>query len=488
MRIVVLSIAVLLLLASLDQTIVSTALPTIVSDLGGLDHLSWVVTAYILTSTVVAPLYGKLGDLYGRRNMVFVSVGLFLLGSALSGMAQSMAWLIGARALQGLGGGGLFVLALSVVGDVIGPRDRGKVQGIFAAVFSLSSVLGPLVGGWFVEAASWHWIFYINIPLGLLAVAGFAYGFAPRGIRKSHRVDWAGAAALSISLGTLTLLTSLGGRSFAWDSAMALGMIVLTLGSGIAFVFIERRASEPILPLDLFRLNVFRNTSAIGFIAGASMFGAVTFLPLFLQIAKGLTPTQSGLMLIPMTLGTLISSNIAGRYMAQTGRYRLLPIVGMVCIALGGLSLTLISAEESLVAFGASIGLLGLGMGTVFPVVTTAVQNAVSRDLLGTATAAGVMFRQIGGSMAVAVFGTIFANRLATGLGPEAAAIAGGGELAPSQIAQLEPAVREAIATGIANALHPIYWIVAALAVFGLVFAVTLEEISLINRQVPKGE
>ncbi|MEI2687574.1 MAG: MFS transporter [Cypionkella sp.] len=328
LRLVMISIGLLLLLASLDQTIVSTALPTIVADLGGVDHLSWVVTAYVLTSTIAAPLYGKLGDLYGRRNMVFISVGLFLLGSILCGVAGSMFFLIVSRAMQGLGGGGLFVLALSVVGDVVKPQDRGKVQGVFAAVFSVSSVVGPLAGGWFVEYANWHWIFFINLPIGIIAVVGFAAGFKPRGVRHKHRIDYAGALALSLGLGALTLVTSLGGRSIAWASPEALGLVALSVASLAAFVWVENRAEEPILPLSLFKLNVFWVTSVIGFIAGVAMFGAITFLPLYLQIAKGVTPTVSGLQLIPMTAGILISSTLSGHYMGKSGRYKVLPILG----------------------------------------------------------------------------------------------------------------------------------------------------------------
>lgn len=483
-RMVVGSIGLLLLLASLDQTIVSTALPTIVADLGGLDHLSWVVTAYILASTVVAPLYGKLGDLYGRRAMVFLSVGLFLIGSTLCGLAQSMEFLIIARAVQGLGGGGLFVLALSVVGDVIAPRDRGKVQGVFAAVFSVSSVVGPLLGGWFVEAASWHWIFFINIPLGAIAVAGFAASFAAPTDHVPHKIDWAGAAMLTVTLGALTLVTSLGGHAFAWTSPQAIGLIAVTLIAGAAFALIEIRAEEPILPPSLLKSNVFRMTSVIGFIAGAAMFGAITFLPLYLQIAKGTTPTVSGLMLVPMTFGILAAANIAGRYMGKTGRYRILPVIGTVLMAIGTLLLTQIDRQTSGVAFGTAITVLGLGMGCIFPVVTTAVQNAVPREQLGTATAAGVMFRQIGGSLGVAVFGAMFTARMAASL----AGTAGGVEIGPQMMTTLPPAVRESVADAIVMAIHPIYAIVAGLALVAFFFALRLEEVPLRTRFVPKTE
>jgi len=472
------SIAILLLLASLDQTIVSTALPTIVADLGGLEHLSWVVTAYILTSTIVAPLYGKLGDLYGRRNMVFLSIGLFLAGSALCGLALDMTFLILARALQGLGGGGIFVLALSVIGDVVSPRERAKFQGVFAGVFSISSVAGPLIGGWFVDFASWHWIFYVNIPFGLLAVAGFTIGFAPRGIRVTHRVDWEGAAALSVALASLTLATSLGGTVFAWASLPTLGLFALALAGGAAFLRIESRAAEPILPLPLFRDNVFRNTSILSFLVGAIMLGNVTFLPLFLQVAKGLTPTQSGLMLLPMTAGVLISSNLAGFYMSRSGRYRILPVIGLAVVTAGGLLLGLIDQDTGFVHFGLVILALGLGMGCIFPVLTTAVQNAVPYRLLGTATAAGVMFRQIGGSLGVAVFGSVFAVRLAAQLGEHAGTVSPMGELGASAAA-LDPALREMVGAAIAHALSPIYWITASIAVIGIVFARLLAEVPL---------
>lgn len=485
-RLVIGSVAVLLLLASLDQTIVSTALPTIVADLGGLDHLSWVVTAYILASTIAAPLYGKLGDLYGRRRMVFFSVGLFLLGSTLCGLAQSMEFLIAARALQGLGGGGLFVLALSVIGDVIPPRERGKIQGVFAGVFSLSSVMGPLLGGWFVDAFSWHWIFFINLPLGALAVAGFAIGFSATGKRASHKIDWAGAAALTLALGSLTLVTSLGGRSIGWASPSALGLIMLCAASTIGFIAIERRAAEPILPMSLFTQNVFLYTSILGFITGAALFGAVTFLPLYLQIAKGISPTVSGLLLIPLTVGILIASTSAGQFMGRTGRYRVLPMIGMGLITLGALLLTRIAQDTGMVAFGLSIAVLGMGLGCIFPVVTTAVQNAVPRAQLGTATAAGVMFRQVGGSLAVAVFGALFAGRMADMLGGRAAEL--GGEIGPRIMATLTPDLQDTVASAIVTAIHPIFWIVAVMGVIGVGFAQLLKEVPLETRVVPKGE
>ena len=483
--VVLLSIGILLLLASLDQTIVSTALPTIVADLGGLDHLSWVVTAYILASTISAPLYGKLGDLYGRRRMVFVSVAVFLTGSALCGMAQSMLFLILSRALQGLGGGGLFVMALSVVGDTIAPRERGKVQGILTAVFSFSSVLGPLIGGWFVQSVSWHWIFYINLPIGGLAMALFAYGFSPQGRRTHRRIDWAGAAALTLALGSLTLVTSLG-RNFGLQSWQVPVLVAVGVLSAVAFVMIERRAQEPLLPLDLFRRNVFVTCSVLNFITGAAMFGALTFLPLYLQISKGMSPTQSGLMLVPMTAGILASVNVSGRYMGRTGRYRRLPMIGMIVIFGGALMLSTITRETPFWLFGAFIAVIGVGLGLVNPVLTTAVQNAVPREQLGTATASGVMFRQVGASLAVAAFGSLFVARMIASMRLAGAEFSG--EIGPQMLARLPPGQRETVATSVVSAIHPIFWIVAVLAVVGFAVTTRMKGIPLRTGAGPQGE
>ncbi len=488
LRLVIMSIGLLLFLASLDQSIVSTALPTIVANLGGVEHLSWVVTAYILTSTIVAPLYGKLGDLYGRRNTIFVSVAIFMAGSILCGVATSMTFLIVARAIQGLGGGGLFVLALSVVGDAVPPRERGKIQGLFAAVFSTSSVLGPLAGGFLTEKADWHWIFLINVPLGLIALVGFAASFKPRGTRVSHKIDWWGAVSLTAGLGALTLVTSLGGRSFEWTSTAALALVAVTVLGFVAFVMIERRAEEPILPMWLFGMNIFRVTSILGFAVGACLFGAITFLPLYLQIAKGSTPTGSGLQLIPLTLGIVAASTLAGRYMGKTGKYRILPIIGTGLLTLGMLSLTQLTRDTGSWVFSAQLVLVGLGMGCIFPVLTTAVQNAVPRETLGTATAAGVLLRQSGGALGVAAFGALFSVRLMSGLGDAAGLLGGGAQLGPQTLAKLTPEMQATVAAAVVNAIHPIYWIAAAIGLVAFAFAFVLQEIPLVNRVVPKGE
>ena len=483
---VISSVAVLLLLASLDQTIVSTALPTIVADLGGLEHLSWVVTAYILASTIVAPLYGKFGDLFGRRNVVIFSVTLFLTGSVLCGMSGSMGFLIAARALQGLGGGGLFVLALSIIGDVIPPKERGKIQGVFAGVFGVSSVAGPLLGGWFVDTLSWHWIFYINLPVGALALAGFIFGFKPLGKRVQHKIDYAGAAALTLSLSSIVLLTALGGKEFALTGPIGLGLMAVFVTATLGFIAIERKASEPILPMALFKMNVFTICSMISFISGALMFGALTFIPVFLQMAKGASATQSGLQLIPMTFGILCTSTFSGQYMGRTGRYRILPKIGLSLATLALLSLTRLSPEMPSWQLWLSLAGLGAGMGCIFPVVTTAVQNSVDRHQIGTATAAGLMFRQVGGSIAVALFGALFASRMASLMGgAPVEGLANAAELGPQILATLPAEAQTLVAQTVSEALHPVYWIAAGLAFGGLVMALFLRELPLSARSAP---
>jgi MFS family permease len=366
------------------------------------------------------------------------------------------------------------------------------VQGVFAAVFSMSSIIGPLIGGWFVEVLSWHWIFFINIPLGAAAVFGFAIAFRPQGNRKQHKIDYAGAVLLSLALGSLVLITSLGGRTFDWSSIEIIGLALVGLSSAFGFIYVEAKASEPVLPLKLFSQNVFVVTSIIGFISGAAMFGAITFLPLYLQIAQGSSPTLSGLQLIPMTAGILVSSTIAGRGMSKGSKYRWMPLAGTATLFVGMLLLSSLSPETPYVQVGIFIAVVGFGMGFIFPVVTTAVQNSVSPELVGTATAAGLMFRQIGGSLGVALFGAIFANRMAdqlSGLGG-GSGIAMGAEfnIGPQTMAGLPAPIRETITNAVVTSLHPIFLIAAALAVVGFVVGTQLKEIPLANRVAPRGE
>ena len=406
------ALLLVLFVASLDQTIVSTALPTIVGDLGGLEHLSWVVTSYLLASTVVGPLYGKLGDLYGRKRVLQFALVLFLVGSALCGLAQSMPQLIAFRAVQGLGGGGLLVVAMAVVGDLVAPRDRGRYQGLFGGVFGVAVVAGPLLGGFFVDNLSWRWIFYVNLPLGLVALAVIATAFRSRQVTTRHRIDWLGTIVLAAGLSGVILYTSLGGTSYAWDAP---GMLA-AIGGGVAllalFPLIEARAEEPILPPELFRNMTFRTTSAIGFGVGFALFGSVTFVPLYLQIVKGHSATDSGLLMTPMMLGVLVTSTASGFLISRYGRYRAFPIAGTAIAAVGLYLLsTLEVATPTEVAAGYML-LLGLGLGLVMQVLVLAAQNAVDYRLLGVATSGSTLFRQVGGSIGVSVFGAIFTNQL----------------------------------------------------------------------------
>jgi EmrB/QacA subfamily drug resistance transporter len=414
--VVISGLMLVMLLASLDQTIVSTALPTIVRELGGLEHLSWVVTAYLLALTVVTPLYGKLGDLYGRKIVLQGALVLFLAGSALCGLAQGMTELIVFRAIQGLGGGGLMVSAQAALGDVVAPSERGKYSGLFGAVFGVSAIAGPLLGGFLTTHLSWRWIFYVNLPLGVLALGVLAVTLPSAAERRSHRIDYAGTLLLAIGLGAIILLTTLGGNTFDWGSPQIVGMGVLGIASLVALGFVEQRAAEPILPLALFKNRVFVVTSAVALVVGFALFGALTFLPLFQQTVRGLSPTASGLQLLPVMGGLLFSSIVSGQVISRTGRYKAFPIAGT---AVAGIGLYLLSSldentSEAVAAFHMLV--LGLGLGMVMQVLVLAVQNAMPYDMLGVATSGSTLFRSIGGSLGTAVLGAIFSGRLAAEL------------------------------------------------------------------------
>src|SRR5215212_999830 len=464
------ALMLVMLLASLDQTIVSTALPTIVGDLGGLEHLSWVVTAYLLAVTAVTPLYGKLGDLYGRKAVLQGALVLFLVGSALCGLAQGMTELIAFRAVQGLGGGGLMVSAQAAIGDVVSPRDRGRYMGLFGAVFGVSSVAGPLIGGFFTSSLSWRWIFYINLPLGIAALAALAVSLPGASERVHHAVDYLGAVLLAVGLSGIVLATSLGGTSYAWGSPEIVGLAVIGLAGLGGFVFAESRAAEPILPLHLFRNGVFRVTSAIGFVIGFALFGALTYLPLFQQVVRGDSPTESGLQLIPVMAGVLIGSIGSGAAITATGRYKAFPVAGTAIAAAGMLLLSRLDADTSTLYATGAMFVMGLGLGLVMQVLVLAVQNAVDYSQLGVATSGATLFRSMGGALGTAVLGAVFTAKLTAQLSGSPAAQVGSGSIDPSAVERLPAALRNAYTGAFTDSLSTVFLVAAAivLVAFGL--------------------
>ncbi|MEU0565155.1 MFS transporter [Nonomuraea sp. NPDC005983] len=413
---IILALMLGMLLAALDQTIVSTALPTIVSDLGGLEQLSWVVTGYLLASTVSTPLWGKLGDQYGRKKLFVSAIVIFLVGSALCGLSQDMGQLIAFRSIQGLGGGGLMVLAQAIVGDVVSVRQRGRYQGFFGAVFGVASVVGPLLGGLFVDHLSWHWVFYVNLPLGALALVVIVAVLPGDATLTRHRIDYAGVVLLGGATSCLVLITTWGGTVRPWTDPVIVGLAVAALAMLAGWVLVERRAAEPVLPLGLFGIRAFTMASIVGFVVGFGMFGALTYLPLYLQVVHGVSATLSGVYLLPMMAGMLTMSVVSGQIISKTGKYRFLPITGTAVATCGMFLLSTMTESTGLGTMGVYLLVLGVGLGMTMQVLVIVVQNAVDFTDLGVATSGATFARSIGGSFGVATLGSVFTARLNTDL------------------------------------------------------------------------
>ncbi|WP_431949737.1 MDR family MFS transporter [Actinacidiphila sp. bgisy167] len=483
-RVVLFGLMIAMLLAMLDNMIIGTAMPTIVGELGGLEHLSWVVTAYTLATAASTPVWGKLGDLYGRKGIFMASIVIFLIGSALSGMAQDMIQLIAFRAVQGLGAGGLIVGVMAIIGDLIPPRERGKYQGMMAGVMAVAMIGGPLVGGSITDNWGWRWSFYINIPLGVIALfmISAVLHLPKKNIKTS--IDYLGTVLLTVGITSLVLLTTWGGNQYAWGSPQILGLLVLGVAALAAFLYAETRVAEPVIPLHIFHSRNFSLISVIGFLVGFVMFGAMTFLPLYQQTVQGASATNSGLLLLPLLLAMMVVSLIAGRVTTQTGKYKIFPIVGGGLMTVGLYLLSTMDTGTTRFVSGVWMAVLGAGMGFLMQITMLIAQNSVEMKDMGVGSSSSTLFRTIGGSFGVALFGAIFThqvqNTMTERLGEAAAgATSGTAQLDPAGLAKLAPPVRDAYLHAVADGSHHVFLWGAVVSVLGFLLAFFVKEIPL---------
>ncbi|MGV1005562.1 MAG: MDR family MFS transporter [Candidatus Nanopelagicales bacterium] len=476
-------------LAALDQSIVGTALPRIVSDLGGLEHLSWVVTAYLLTSTASTPLWGKISDLYGRRPMFQLAIVVFLIGSLISGMANSMEMLIGARAVQGLGGGGLMSLALAIIGDIIPPRERGKYQGYFGAVFGVSSVGGPLLGGFFTDGPGWRWIFYLNIPIGLAALVITTRALHMPLVRRDHKIDYLGAGVIVAAVSSILLYTSWAGTQYGWTDPLSLALLIGGLLLSVLFVFVEQHAAEPIIPMRLFKMPVVRWSALFAFLLGMAMFGGIIYLPFYLQVVKGFTPTGSGLAMLPMVVGMFLTSISSGQLITRSGRYKQFPIIGAAVVGVAIALLTTLQVDTNYWVLALYMLLLGAGLGFTMQTVVTAVQNAVDFRDLGVATSAVTFFRSMGGAFGTALFGAVLNTRLEHHMASLLGGLGGSPALAGESLSNvgaiqaLPPEIKAPVLEALVLSMQDIYRAALPFVVLALAIAFLIPELPLRSRQ-----